>query len=119
MLTDQQLHAFPALMGVGKALPGGAHYPLHRIARMTVDKLLMVSHLHVVFADGSAVELDLAKQRVKTFVEAAQNADPGLMSTRRGVRPRWRRVALDDDGDRRCHHRFGGAEGAKSAEPTR
>jgi hypothetical protein len=76
VLTDQQLHVFPGLMGVGKALPGGAHYPLDRIARMTVDTKLMISQLHLVFADGSAVELDLSKQKVKAFVEAAQSRIP-------------------------------------------
>jgi len=73
VLTDQHLHVFPGLMGVGRALPGGVVYPLGRIAGMTVDKKLMVSQLHIVFQDGSAVELDLAKQKVKPFVEAAQS----------------------------------------------
>ena len=63
-------------MGVGKALPGGAHYPLDRIARMTVDKKLMISQLHIAFADGSSVDLDLAKQKVNAFIEAAQSRIP-------------------------------------------
>ena len=77
VLTDRGLHVFPGLMGVGKALPGGTHYPLDRIERMTLDKKLMVSRLHIVFKDGSAVELDLAKQKVNGFIEAAaQNRIP-------------------------------------------
>ena len=82
VLTDQQLHAFPGLTGVGKALPGGAHYPLGRITRVTLDKTLLVCQLHIAFTDGSAVELDLAKQKVGAFIEAAQSrirsVDPGV-----------------------------------------
>lgn len=76
VLTDQRLHVFPGLMGVGTALPGGAHYALDRIAGMTVDKKLLVSKLHIGFKDGSAVELDLAKQNLKAFIEAAQSRIP-------------------------------------------
>ena len=76
VLTDQQLHVFPGLMGVGKALPDGAHYPLDRIGRMSVDKKLLVSQLHVGFRDGSAVELELAKERAKAFIETAQSRIP-------------------------------------------
>lgn len=76
VLTDQRLHVFPGLMGVGKALPGGAAYPLDRIGRMTLDKKVLISQLHIAFKDGSSVELDLAKQNVKAFVEAAQSRIP-------------------------------------------
>ncbi len=82
VLTDQQLHAFPGLTGVGKALPGGAHYPLGRIAGVTLAEKLLISHLHIAFTDGSAVELDLARQKVEAFMEAAQSrirsVDPGV-----------------------------------------
>jgi hypothetical protein len=71
VLTDKQLHVFPGSMGVGKALPGGANYSLEQIAGITVDKKLMISKLTVAFKDGSSVELDLAKQKVKPFIEAA------------------------------------------------
>ncbi len=72
VLTDKQLHVFPGLMGVGKALPGGTSYPLEQIARITLDKKLMISKLTIEFKDGSSVELDLAKQKVKSFIEAAE-----------------------------------------------
>lgn len=72
VLTDKQLHVSPGLMGVGKALPGGTSYPLEQIARITLDKKLMISKLTIEFKDGSSVELDLAKQKVKPFIEAAQ-----------------------------------------------
>jgi hypothetical protein len=76
VLTDKHLHVFPGLMGVGKALPGGVVYPLDRIGVVSVDKKLMISKLHIAFKDGSAVELDLAKQNVKAFIEAAQSRIP-------------------------------------------
>ena len=82
VLTDQQLHAFPGLTGVGKALSGGAHYPLGRIAGVTLDQGPLISHLRIAFTDRSAVELDLAKQKVVAFTEATQSrirsVDPGV-----------------------------------------
>ena len=36
----------------------------------------MISKLHIAFKDGSAMELDLAKQNVKAFIEAAPSRIP-------------------------------------------
>ena len=72
VLTDQQLHVWQGVMGTSKVGPGVTHYPLDRIAGIDLDKKLMISKLTVTFSDGSAVELDLAKQKVKPFMEAAE-----------------------------------------------
>lgn len=72
VLTDKQLHVFGGRMASVKVDPGGAHYPLERVASIKVDKKLMISRLDIAFKDGSSLELGLAKQKIKPFVEAAQ-----------------------------------------------
>lgn len=73
VLTDKQLHAFEGSMASSKAGPGAAHYPLERIASMRYNKKLMISKLEISFADGSSLELDVAKQKTKPFVEALES----------------------------------------------
>lgn len=70
VLTDKQLHAFEGRVNSQDAGPGAAHYPLERIAGMTLDRKLLISKLNVSFKDGTGVELDVSKQKVEPFVEA-------------------------------------------------
>jgi hypothetical protein len=72
VLTDSQLHVFEGAVGSPKAGRAAAHYPLERLAGIKLDKKLLISKLEVAFKDGSSVELDLAKQPVKPFMEAAE-----------------------------------------------
>jgi hypothetical protein len=72
VLTDKQLHVFEGRMGSSKAGPGSAHYPFERIASALYDKKLTISKLEISFTDGSALELGVAKQKVKPFVEALE-----------------------------------------------
>jgi hypothetical protein len=72
VLTDRQLLVWQGAVGSSKVGPGAARYSLDRIARITVDRKLLISKLSVAFKDGSAVELDLAKQKLKPFMEAAE-----------------------------------------------
>jgi hypothetical protein len=72
VLTDSQLHVFEGMMGSSKAGPAAAHYPLERLAAIKLDKKLLISKLEVSFKDGTSVELDLAKQPVKPFMEAVE-----------------------------------------------
>lgn len=73
VLTDKQLHVFEGKMGTSKVGPGAAHYPFDRIARASYNKKLMISKLEIAFTDGSGIELDVAKQKTKPFVEALES----------------------------------------------
>jgi hypothetical protein len=73
VLTDKQLHAFEGRMGSANAGPGAAHYPFDRIASANYDKKLTISKLEISFTDGSAIELGVAKQKTKPFVEALES----------------------------------------------
>ena len=70
VLTDKQLHVFEGRVGSPKAGPAAAHYPLERIADMSLDKKLLISKLIVAFNDGGSVEVDIAKQKVQDFIDA-------------------------------------------------
>ena len=72
VLTDSQLHVFEGAVGSSKAGPAAAHYPLERLAAIKLNKKLLISKLEVSFKDGTSVELDLAKQPVKPFMEAVE-----------------------------------------------
>lgn len=76
VLTDSQLHVFEGAMGSSKAGPAAAHFPLERLAAIKLNKKLLISKLEVSFKDGSSVELDLAKQPVKPFMEAVEARIP-------------------------------------------
>jgi hypothetical protein len=76
VLTDKQLHAFEGRVNSQDVGPGAAHFPLERIASMSLDKKLLISKLNVSFKDGTGVELDVSKQKVEPFVEAI-NAHSG------------------------------------------
>ncbi|HWL65598.1 MAG TPA: hypothetical protein VNP73_06450 [Actinomycetota bacterium] len=71
--TDKQLHVFEGQVNSQQAGPGAAHYPFDGISGMRFEKKLLISKLTVSFADGSSVELDIAKQNIKPFVEAIEN----------------------------------------------
>ena len=73
VLTDSQLHVFAGRMGSSQAGPGAAHYSFDRIANANYDKKLTISKLDISFNDGSSIELGVAKQKVKPFVEALQS----------------------------------------------
>jgi hypothetical protein len=70
VLTDKQLHVFEGRVGSPKAGPAAAHYPLERIADMSLDKKLLISKLNVTFKDGGSVVLDISKQKVQDFIDA-------------------------------------------------
>jgi hypothetical protein len=72
VLTDRQLHVFAGKMGSSQAGPGAAHYPFDRIASANYEKKLTISKLDISFTDGSAIELGVAKQKTKPFVEALE-----------------------------------------------
>ena len=74
VITDRQLHVFEGLPNSQKLGSGAAHYPLADVARMDYEKKLLISKLTVHFADGSAVELDVSKQKVQPFVDAISAA---------------------------------------------
>lgn len=69
-ITDKQLHVFEGRVNSQDAGPGEAHFPLSEIAGMDYDKKLLISKLTVTFRDGSAITLDVAKQKVQPFVDA-------------------------------------------------
>jgi len=73
VLTDKQLHVFAGRMGSSQAGPGAAHYPFDRIATANYDKKLTISKLEISFTDGSGIELGVAKQKTKAFVEALES----------------------------------------------
>jgi hypothetical protein len=73
VLTDKQLHAFEGRMNSSTAGPAGVHLPFDRIASAKYNKKLMISKLEITFDDGSAIELDVAKQKTKPFVEALES----------------------------------------------
>ncbi len=69
VLTDKQLHVFEGRLNSQEV--GASHsYSRDRIARMDYQKKLLISKLNVAFADGSSVELDVAKQKMGPFVDA-------------------------------------------------
>lgn len=69
VLTDKQLHVFEG--HVNSQEVGASHgYPRERIASAEYQKKLLISKLTLRFADGSSVELDIAKQKMRPFVEA-------------------------------------------------
>ena len=72
VLTDKQLHVFAGAVGQSRLGEGSAHYPLERIASMDFEKKLLISKLNVTFKDGSSIVLDVAKQKIKPFVEAVE-----------------------------------------------
>lgn len=68
VLTDKQLHVFEGRVNSQEV--GASHsFPRERITAMDYDKKLLISKLNVRFADGSAVELDVAKQKMGPFLE--------------------------------------------------
>ncbi|HEX2294422.1 MAG TPA: hypothetical protein VHN37_03855 [Actinomycetota bacterium] len=69
VLTDKQLHVFEGRVN-SQEVGASASYPRDRIARMDYQKKLLISKLDIGFADGSSVELDVAKQKMGPFVEA-------------------------------------------------
>jgi hypothetical protein len=73
VLTDRQLHVFAGRMGSSQAGPGSAHYPFDRIASASYEKKLTISKLEISFTDGSGIELGVAKQKTKPFVEALES----------------------------------------------
>lgn len=70
--TDKQMHVFGGRVGSTDVDPGGAHYPWDRLARVAVDKKLLISKLNIAFKDGTELELGLAKQKLQPFIDAAQ-----------------------------------------------
>jgi hypothetical protein len=73
VLTDKALHAFEGRVGSSKVGPAAAHYSFDRIASAKYDKKLTISKLEIAFTDGSAMELDVAKQKVKPFIEGLES----------------------------------------------
>ncbi len=73
VVTDKQLHAFGGQMSTTKLSGESAHYPYDRIDQLRLDKKLLISALHVSFKDGSSLELGIAKQKTKPFVEAIES----------------------------------------------
>ena len=69
-LTDKQLHVFEGRVNSQEVGPGSEHYPFDRLASFNHEKKLLISKLSLAFKDGSAVELDLAKQKSQPFMEA-------------------------------------------------
>ncbi len=72
VLTDKHMHVFGGAVGTTKLSGGSAHYPWDRLAKVQVDKKLMISKLDISFKDGTSLELGLAKQKLGPFIEAAQ-----------------------------------------------
>jgi len=75
-LTDKALHAFEGKMNSQQAGPGAAHYPFDRLAGFNFEKKLLISKLTFSFKDGSAVELDVSKQKVQPFIDALASKVP-------------------------------------------
>ena len=69
VLTDKQLHVFEGRVN-SQEVGASFAYPRDRIAAMDYQKKLLISKLNVRFSDGSAVELDVAKQKMQPFVDA-------------------------------------------------
>ena len=69
VLTDSQLHVFAGRVN-SQEVGESASYPRDRIASMDYQKKLLISKLTIGFADGSSVELDVAKQKMQPFVDA-------------------------------------------------
>ncbi|MEA2516732.1 MAG: hypothetical protein QOG16_570 [Actinomycetota bacterium] len=72
VITDKQLHVFEGAVNTQNLGAGKASYPLERIKSMDYDKKLLISKLTVNFQDGSAIELDVSKQKVQPFIDATQ-----------------------------------------------
>ncbi|HVF53532.1 MAG TPA: hypothetical protein VNC78_07965 [Actinomycetota bacterium] len=72
VLTDKQMHVFGGRVGSDQIDPNGAQYPYDRIAKIEIDKKLLISKLNIAFKDGTSIELGLAKQKLQPFVDAAQ-----------------------------------------------
>ncbi|MDQ4125968.1 MAG: hypothetical protein M3134_10275 [Actinomycetota bacterium] len=69
VLTDRQLHVFEGRVN-SQEVGASQSYPRDRIRSFDYQKKLLISKLTVGFADGSSVELDVAKQKMGPFVEA-------------------------------------------------
>jgi hypothetical protein len=69
VLTDKQLHVFEGRVN-SQDVGASFSYPRDRIASTDYQKKLLISKLNIGFADGSSVELDVAKQKMGPFVEA-------------------------------------------------
>jgi hypothetical protein len=69
VLTDKQLHVFEGRVN-SQEVGASFAYPRERIAAMDFQKKLLISKLSIGFRDGSSVELDVAKQKIDSFVDA-------------------------------------------------
>jgi hypothetical protein len=71
ILTDRHLRVYPSQIGTSN-LGQGVAYGHERIAGFDFDKKMMISKLKVNFKDGTSVELDIGKVKVKPFLEEAE-----------------------------------------------
>jgi len=77
VLTDKHMRVFEGQVG-SKKVGKSTYYSLDRIADLDFDKKMLISKLGVVFTDGSRIDLDVGKQKIKPFLEDFANLRSGM-----------------------------------------
>ena len=68
VLTDKHLRVFQGTPGSSN-LGASTYYSIDRIANLDFDKKMLISKLGVCFKDGTRIDLDIGKQKVKPFLD--------------------------------------------------
>ena len=69
VLTERHLHVFEGSVSSDEAGPGASSYARERIAAVEYRRRFLVSKLTVRFSDGSSIDLDVGRQKVRRFVD--------------------------------------------------